>query len=199
MAAATLIRLPFESLLQGRAPYSLYFPAIVIVAWLTGVRPTLLASALAFVAAWYFSVPPVKSFALPDSGYRASMVIFALTAAALIFLSRIAAAGRRQLELALRGARQAQEAASAFAWNNAVPDKLTGDQLERLLGLEPGAEIDAGDRPPVLTAIEQALASKGRFEVEFQVRGPGAQPNGTTRWMTGVGEVLEDSPHGCPG
>ncbi len=187
--AAMLVRLPFEPFLQGRAPYGLYFPAIVIVAWSTGVRPTLLAAALAFVASWYFSVPPINSFALPDTNYRASLGIFALTMLALVWMSRVAARGRRQLELAWQSARRAQEAANAIIWDTPVAGPgVDGAQLERWLGLPAGAEIAAGDRPLVARAIEQALANRGRFQVEFQARGPGQ----VERWMTSVGEVTVD-------
>jgi hypothetical protein len=39
---ATLLRLPFEDWLIGRAPYGLYFPALVAIAWYCGTGPTAL-------------------------------------------------------------------------------------------------------------------------------------------------------------
>ena len=94
---ATLARIPFEPWLYGRAPYGLYFPAIVAVAWYCGVRPTLFAAALSCLSAWYCFVPPAYSLFAKDDGYGASLVIFAVSASGLILLARAASATRQEL------------------------------------------------------------------------------------------------------
>ena len=67
---ATLVRLPFEGFLQGRAPYGLYFPMLVYVAWTWGVGPTVLAAALSLIAAIFVFIPPAFSFTSMDTSSR---------------------------------------------------------------------------------------------------------------------------------
>ena len=95
--AATLLRVPFESWLLGRAPYGLYFPALVVVAWTCGVRPTVFAALLSLACAWFFFVPPEYSFFPKEEGYAASLVIYAVTAGSLSWLARAASGARREL------------------------------------------------------------------------------------------------------
>jgi PAS domain S-box-containing protein len=94
---ATLLRLPAERVLEGRAPYGLYFPVIVAVAWLFGVWPTVFASLLSLAAAWFFFLSPEFSLAAANSGDRASVVLFLVTAGVLVALARWAARTRRAL------------------------------------------------------------------------------------------------------
>ena len=58
--AATLLRVPFESWLSGRATYGLYFPALVVVAWTCGVRATVFAALLS-LACVVLHVPSIRS------------------------------------------------------------------------------------------------------------------------------------------
>jgi PAS domain S-box-containing protein len=100
VVAATVVRLPAEGILAGRAPYGLYFPIITLVAWFFGVGPTLFASAISFAIAWYSFVPPQLVWRKP-AAEDASALIFVLTAGALVGLARLASAARRsQAQLA---------------------------------------------------------------------------------------------------
>jgi PAS domain S-box-containing protein len=93
VVGATLVRLPAEGILEGRAPYGLYFPIITLVAWFFGVGPTIFASVMSLAIAWYCFVPPqlVLRKAAAES---ASAIIFVMTAGALVALARVAAAAR---------------------------------------------------------------------------------------------------------
>src|SRR5688572_4483973 len=84
VAAATAIRLPFEGLLHGRAPYGLYYVAILLTAWLGGVGPTLLAIGLSLASARAFFVP------VTEQGSGASLLLFLSVAGTMLWLARAA-------------------------------------------------------------------------------------------------------------
>ncbi len=43
-------------------PFLTFFPAVMLSAWLAGLGPGLLCSALSIVGAWYYFIPPVETF-----------------------------------------------------------------------------------------------------------------------------------------
>jgi PAS domain S-box-containing protein len=104
VAVATLLRMPFESLLEGRAPFALYILPILATAWFFGVGPTIVSVVLSLLAAWYFVVPPQWSLALPETSYGSALVLFAIVASAMVWLARAAARTRRQIAEALHSA-----------------------------------------------------------------------------------------------
>src|SRR5262249_4411226 len=66
IAGATLLHSLLFSFLGERAHFIIYFPAIVFAAWLGGLGPGLLSTALACLLVWYAFIPPRFSFALTD-------------------------------------------------------------------------------------------------------------------------------------
>src|SRR5262245_12370606 len=102
---ATIVRWPIDTVLHGRAPYALYFIAILVIAWCCGTGPTVVASALSAVLAWRFIIP------WDQPGYAASVVLFVAVCAVLVALARAAGHGRAAQEAALRESRRAQKAA----------------------------------------------------------------------------------------
>ncbi len=58
------IRLLLQPVLKDAAPFSTFFIAISVAAWLGGMRTALLATGLGAMLAWYFFVPVQYSFAL---------------------------------------------------------------------------------------------------------------------------------------
>ncbi|WP_394836414.1 PAS domain S-box protein [Pendulispora rubella] len=92
IVAMTLLRLLLDSVLQGRAPYALYYLPILLAAWFGGVGPTLMAVLLSAASAWVFVVPR------EDTGYSASMIIFLLVSGAMVVLARAARARQEECE-----------------------------------------------------------------------------------------------------
>jgi PAS domain S-box-containing protein len=142
VGAATLLRLPFEGWLQGRAPYGLYFPVLVAVAWRCGMGATALAALLSFLAAAYFFVPN-------EPGYPASTAVYALTAGALILLARGASRSHREQVAALQARgnlqetqRQGRESALRLAEivASAMDAIVTIDETQRIVLINPAAE-----------------------------------------------------------
>ncbi|HTM44089.1 MAG TPA: PAS domain S-box protein [Polyangiaceae bacterium] len=82
--AATLLRMPLESLLHGRAPYAFYFLPILWLAWYGGVGPTILAIVLSLISAWEFVVPQW------EPGYYATIPVFLAVTAGMVALARAA-------------------------------------------------------------------------------------------------------------
>ena len=89
---ATLVRLPLEPFLHGRAPYALYYLPILFSAWSLGVGPTLLAIGASLGSAWYLFVP------VSEPGYPASLLLFLVVSSAMLLLARAARKTRRAAE-----------------------------------------------------------------------------------------------------
>ena len=76
---ALLTRLAAQPVLSTGYPYVAFFPAILISSFLFGARAGALATVLCGVAAWYFFIPPVMTFALHSSAVMA-LVFYASVA-----------------------------------------------------------------------------------------------------------------------
>ncbi len=84
VAAATLVRLPLEPLLHGRAPYALYYLAILWAAWYCGVGPTVAAIGLSLASSWWFIIPE------SEPGYQASVALFLVVSSSMVVMARLA-------------------------------------------------------------------------------------------------------------
>lgn len=77
IALALLIRLALEPALQGHFVYSFFYIAIILTAWTSGTTETFVAVLLGFVAAEWFLVEPVRSFAIVGAqGWVGAAVYF---------------------------------------------------------------------------------------------------------------------------
>lgn len=63
-AAALLLRIYLRDTLPPGFPFLTFFPAVIVTAFLAGLRPGLLCATLSGLAAWYFFIPPLNSFGL---------------------------------------------------------------------------------------------------------------------------------------
>lgn len=76
VAAATItlvalaVRMALQDVLPPGLPYVTFFPAVVLSAFIFGVRPGALSAFLGFLFSWYFFIPP-EGFALDLSGVLA--------------------------------------------------------------------------------------------------------------------------------
>jgi PAS domain S-box-containing protein len=174
----TALRLPFEGVLQGRAPYVAYYLPILASAWFFGVGPTVAATALSMLAAWFFFIQPAWSFAISDPSYQASLVLFVIVAAAMVWLARAAGSTRRAALGALETAARAQRAASATMWDWS---KLA-------------PTVHADDRPRVERALEEALRSGGSIHLEMRI----LDALKGERWLVAACDVVGDG-DGLPG
>jgi two-component sensor histidine kinase len=77
LVVALLLRMMLNQALPLGFPYLTFFPSIVIIAFICGTGPAILASVLAGLASWYFFIPPFHSFAIEAPSILA-LVFFAL-------------------------------------------------------------------------------------------------------------------------
>jgi signal transduction histidine kinase len=115
---ATLISLSWMEAFFHAAPHvSMFLCAVMFSAWFGGVRPGLLAIALAVLAFKYYFLPPIHSLNL-DTAQLPRLLVFALSA---LFVGSLSAAQRSATE-SLRRARDDQQK---------INEELRGEILER--------------------------------------------------------------------
>lgn len=64
VGVALAIRLAVGDSFPAGFPFLTFFPAIILISYLAGVGPGVVAALLSLAAAWYFLIPPIHSFAL---------------------------------------------------------------------------------------------------------------------------------------
>jgi PAS domain S-box-containing protein len=142
VAAATLLSLwlrPFDY----ATPFLFFYSALILVSWIGGLSPGLLATALASAAINYFLFPPYNSFSLDASSLIRTM-LFAVVCAIICWLAEHA---RKQLHTKLHFQAAALESAAnsivitdregTILWVNPAFTKLTGYTAEEVLGQTP--------------------------------------------------------------
>jgi PAS domain S-box-containing protein len=197
----TLLRLPLDPALGGRSPFSLFYVPVVIVAWYGGAMPTLVTALLSAGIAWYFFLPPERSWKVEHPGDWVALGLFFVVCAMLTAMSRAASGVRRRAEDALALAHRAQSAASAAVWESDMQGALveTGE-LPRLFGLDEKAPperlqqvVHAEDRDRVAKAARDSLETRSRFRAEFRIQ----HPKLGERWLASIGEPVRQ-PSGRP-
>ncbi len=80
------------------SPFMVFFAAVMVAAYLGGLGPGLLATALSAVLAWYFFLFPQYSFQVVALGQGLRLVVFALEGAVISLLVGAMHSARRQSE-----------------------------------------------------------------------------------------------------
>jgi PAS domain S-box-containing protein len=93
--AAVIIRLALDPLWDVKLPYITLFPAIMLSAWMGGVGPGIVTTALTALAAEYFWVEPTGSWVVHD---KTELVGLGLLAAIGVFISILNEAWRRGID-----------------------------------------------------------------------------------------------------
>lgn len=82
--AAYALRLALNDWFPPGFPYLTFFPAVVITAYLAGLRPAILCAVASGLAAWYFFIPPFATFEL-NFPTTVALVFYAFVVAVDIF------------------------------------------------------------------------------------------------------------------
>lgn len=120
-------------------PYVTFFPAVVLTAFLFGVRLGSLSALLCGVIAWYYFVPPVRSFQIAGSEVALGLYLFVVgTDLALIYGMQVAnrqLRRERQLsrDLALAKAEAAEELQQRDAERREAMDALRESEVKTQL------------------------------------------------------------------
>jgi PAS domain S-box-containing protein len=173
MAAAAIgisLRLALDPLWGNKLPLITSFPAIAVSAWFGGFWPGILTTLLSALAAEYFWIPPVRSFAVSDWGDILGLAVFVATGG---FISGLNEAWRRaatrldrseeHLRATLSGIADAVIATDAqgrVTQLNEVAAALTGWEEAEALGRpleEVFVIVDAQARRPAGNPIERVL------------------------------------------
>lgn len=81
-----MARFALQPLLGPSVPYLLFFPAIMLTAWIGGLGPGLVATALSTALAAYFFLEPFRSFAIDSTADLVSLPLFAAIGGAISIL-----------------------------------------------------------------------------------------------------------------
>ena len=202
-AVTLLVRWPLEAALGDRVIYMAFIPAILIVAYVGGLWPGLLATVLGALAATCFLVIPFHSFEITAAPNATAVILLLLIGAIISVLSeslhrswrRLLANERRRSEEALREAedrfRQMAENVHEIFWMmdarherfsyiSPTYEEVWGRTC-RSLYEQPSSWIDTvhpDDRTGVFKNVEQRQA--GIFtDLEFRI----VRSDGSVRWI----------------
>jgi K+-sensing histidine kinase KdpD len=75
-AATVVLRLALDPIWGVQLPFITLFPAIILSAWLGGLEPGLLTTAITGLAAKYYWIEPAHSFAVDDKGELVAALVF---------------------------------------------------------------------------------------------------------------------------
>ncbi len=83
---STIARMEMSRLLP-RTSFSLYLMSVMIVSWVGGTRPGLIATGLSLLASLWFFLPPDNSIAITSMDTAVQVLVFLLAALVIVFLN----------------------------------------------------------------------------------------------------------------
>lgn len=165
VVVVTLLRYPLAPLLSNSAPFTLYFPAIVVAGWFGGSGPGVFATVLSGYCArtWFFE--PVGAFSIPDwpAGFR--LLVFLLGGTLTSYLCGRLHYSATQLrkekaELAFRVQERTEHLERALRDMEAFSYTVSHDLRAPLRTIQGYAEVIDTDHAPELSdAPRQHLAT----------------------------------------
>ncbi len=113
-AVALGLRLWLDPLLPPGFPFLTFFPAVIVTAFLCGVRPGVAVAAASFLAAWWFFIPPFGSLRLTGSSLLALGFFAAIAAVDILLIHVMTRALARVQEERERNRRLAESRQALF-------------------------------------------------------------------------------------
>jgi PAS domain S-box-containing protein len=160
-----LIRLPLVKWLGYHAEVMTFFPAIILSAYLGGLRPGLLATFLGVAAGDFFFIEPRYTFAIHDLGTAYGLGLFVLTGVAISGVMELLHRSHRRI-----AASERRYAVTLASIGDAV---IATDTQARITLLNPAAETLTGW--PMAEAVGRPLPEVFRIVAE-QTRQPVEDP-----------------------
>ena len=176
-SASLVLRWLLDPLLGNRVPVAVVIPVVVFLAVFVGPGPAVLAALGALLGAIYFFVLPHNSPAIHDTG-SAILIGFYLLICGAIIATGEAIRRRSDALMASEERFRAFVSASSDVVYSMSPDWKEMRYLQGREFIEDTHQaerewlekyIHPEDQATVLTAIQQAIASKGIFELEHRV------------------------------
>ena len=215
--AAAALRLAFLQALGMRAPFLMFYPAVMLVALYGGQRAGWLATALSGALANYFWIEPRGQLAISDPADWLSLGIFLLSgwmiswvseamhqarARALAAEAEVSIAAERQRAAeALRESegrlKHAQQIANlgSWEWDFATDTLHWSEQTYRQMGLDPGSFVPTHEdfwkrvHPDDLAAFNRAIERALAQKSLYECEFRIVRPNGEVRILSSRGEV----------
>jgi PAS domain S-box-containing protein len=110
VALSTLARFALTPLLGSRAAFIVYFPALVLSAWVGGWGGGLVALALSTLAATYYFLSPMHTLAIPERSDQVSLLVFVIVGLSVSALSSSQRKARQRAEKAAADATRTERA-----------------------------------------------------------------------------------------
>src|ERR671916_891720 len=208
-----LLKLVLNPLIVQQSPFLLMAGAVIVAAWFGGLGPGILATALGALAADYFFLEPVGSFALLGVGFL-PFTLFVLQGLLISFLVEALRSARERAETSVREARSHQESlrrseerfrllvdgvkdyaifmldpnGRVASWNEGA-ERINGYRAEEIIGehfstFYTDEDVERGHPQEELRVAEE----EGRYEEE----GLRVRRDGSTFWASVVITALRD-------
>jgi PAS domain S-box-containing protein len=165
VAAATLVRLVLEPVLDGRSPLVLYFIAVLLSAWRAGHTAGLVAAALSVVTGTQLFVAPHLGGQTAPATIQ--IVLFVLVALCIVWVTERIHRSQREVRLREERFRSLVDATTSIVWTSDADggfvqrqpswEAYTGQPWETHRGLGWHQAIHPDDRPEVYAAWRSAL------------------------------------------
>lgn len=148
---ALTLRLWLDPLLPPGFPFLTFFPAVIVSAFLCGVRPGVAVAASSFLAAWWFFIPPAGSLRVTGSSLLALGFFAAIAAVDILLIHVMTRALSRVREERERNRRLAESRQALFTeMQHRISNNLL--TMASLLAIETRAIADTQAR----RALEEA-------------------------------------------
>lgn len=167
---STLARFALAPLLGTRAAFIVYFPALVLSAWVGGWGGGLVALALSTLAATYYFLSPAQALLIPERSDQVSLLVFVVVGLSVSAISSSQRKARQRAEEAASAARHSEralrdsEARKAAVLDVALDCIIAIDEGGRIVEFNPAAQQTFGytseealGRPIAETVIPPAL------------------------------------------
>ncbi len=152
LSLTSLIRLAIDSLVPGVTPFALIYPAVLLATLLAGWMSGAGVMAAGGLLIWYVVLTPTRSFALGSPAEAVSLVLYFVSASAIIAFAEAFRANAPRLatgQAALRESQTQLEMAIAAArlgvweWRRATGEMILSAEAKAICGFAPDAPVTA--------------------------------------------------------
>jgi hypothetical protein len=160
---ALVIRLSLDPVLPPGFPYITFFPAVVLSAFVFGLRPGLISATLGLLFSWYFFIPPAGFGLTPGVGMALSLYVFVVAVDILLIhwmqSAQANALKERQISRDLAETRAVlfQELQHRVGNNLQMVGSMLALQKRGLTGEAAQAIAEASHRVALIGAMPRAL------------------------------------------
>ncbi|MEO8609405.1 MAG: PAS domain S-box protein [Chloroflexota bacterium] len=131
IAIALVVRQWLDPVLGDRLPFGVFFIAVMIIAWWTELKPTLLALVIATLIVFFWFIPPRNSFAISSAADILGWVIFFGVGLGSAVISEANRKARKQAEASAQAAQTAiQQLEQELTEHQATLSALNSKDIE---------------------------------------------------------------------